>query len=53
MDTLYTIPPEKSAVICLDQMGPVAAKSDPGQHLVRTEPAEAKEQKADAIPKAV
>jgi hypothetical protein len=41
MDTLYTIPPEKSAVICLDQMGPVAAKSYPGQHLVRTEPEEA------------
>jgi DDE superfamily endonuclease len=28
-------------VICLDQMGPVAAKSYPGQHLVRTEPEEA------------
>jgi hypothetical protein len=28
-------------VICLDQMGPVAAKSYPGQHLVRTAPEEA------------
>ena len=28
-------------MICLDQMGPVAATSSPGQPLVRTEPAEA------------
>ena len=41
IDTLSTTPPDKSAVSCLDQMGPVAAQSSPGQPLVRTEPAEA------------
>lgn len=39
MDTLYPHPPEQSAVMCLDQRGPVAAKSSPGQHLVGAEPA--------------
>jgi hypothetical protein len=39
IDTLYPTPPEKSAVICLEQMGPVAAQSEPGQPLVHTEPA--------------
>jgi len=34
METLYTNPPEQRAVICLDQMGPVAAKSYPGPQLV-------------------
>jgi hypothetical protein len=38
METLYTTPPAQSAVICLDQMRPVAAKSSPGQPLVGTAP---------------
>lgn len=36
--TLYTAPPPDSVVICLDEMGPVAAKSYPGARLVRATP---------------
>ncbi len=32
--TLYTDPPPASAVVCLDEMGPVAAKSYQGQQVV-------------------
>src|ERR1700757_1998143 len=32
---LYTSPPAGSVVVCLDEMGPQASKSYPGQHLVR------------------
>ena len=41
MDTLYPHPPAQRAVSCLDQMGPVAAKSSPGQPLGGAEPAAA------------
>jgi transposase len=37
--TLYTAPPEGSVVVCLDEMGPEAAKSFPGQRLVPSDPA--------------
>ena len=40
IETLYSSPPEGSAVVCLDEMGPEAAKSWPGQRLVVTTPAE-------------
>jgi transposase len=33
IETLYTDPPEGGAVICLDEMGPQAARSFPGQLL--------------------
>jgi transposase len=36
IETLSTTPPRGSAVVCLDEMGPQAAKSFPGQELVRT-----------------
>ena len=36
--TLYTAPPAGSVTVCLDQMGPEAAKSFPGQQLVRAGP---------------
>ncbi len=36
--TLSTPPPPGSVTVCLDQMGPVAAKSDPGQAAVRPAP---------------
>jgi hypothetical protein len=35
---LYTAPPEGSAVVCLDEMGPESAKSFRGQRAIRTEP---------------
>src|SRR4030095_8903612 len=35
-ETLYTAPPAGSLVVCLDEMGPLSAKSYPGQALVRT-----------------
>src|ERR1700712_1408211 len=35
---LYTAPPEGSAVVCLDEMGPESAKSFRGQQPIRTEP---------------
>jgi transposase len=38
IDRLYTAPPEGSVVVCLDEMGPLAARSYPGQQPVRTEP---------------
>jgi transposase len=38
IETLYTTPPEGSVVVCLDEMGPEAAKSFPGQQLVSAEP---------------
>ncbi len=37
---MYTQPPVHSVVVCLDEMGPEAAKSWPGQRLVVTAPAE-------------
>jgi DDE superfamily endonuclease len=41
METLYTTPPAPSAVMCLEQMEPVAAKRYPGQQLVGADPAAA------------
>jgi hypothetical protein len=35
IEQLYTAPPASSVVVCLDEMGPQAAKSYPGQHLVK------------------
>jgi transposase len=35
IEQLYTAPPQGSSVICLDEMGPVASKSYPGQRVVR------------------
>ena len=35
IEQLYTAPPAGSVVVCLDEMGPQAAKSYPGQHLVK------------------
>jgi transposase len=36
IEQLYTAPPQGSAVICVDEMGPVASKSYPGQRVVRS-----------------
>jgi len=35
VEQLYTAPPAGSVVVCLDEMGPQASKSYPGQRLVR------------------
>ncbi|HZH47318.1 MAG TPA: IS630 family transposase [Roseococcus sp.] len=35
IEQLYTAPPESSIVVCLDEMGPQASKSYPGQRLVK------------------
>ena len=35
MEQLYTATPAGSVVVCLDEMGPQAAKSYPGQRLVK------------------
>src|SRR3954471_14546166 len=49
LETLYTAPPAGSVVICLDEMGPVSAKSYAGRALVhtRTRPAERAKQEID------
>jgi DDE superfamily endonuclease/Winged helix-turn helix len=38
IETLYTAPPGGSVVVCLDEMGPLSAKSYPGREPVRTQP---------------
>src|SRR5215203_534119 len=38
IERLSTAPPESSIVVCLDEMGPVSAKSYPGRGLVRSHP---------------
>jgi len=38
LERLYTQPPQDSVVVCLDEMGPTAPKSTPGQELVRAAP---------------
>jgi transposase len=38
IERLYTSPPAGSVVVCLDEMGPEAAKSFPGRQVVRAEP---------------
>src|SRR5438445_7700678 len=38
IETLYTDPPEGSVVVCLDEMGPQAARSYPGQQPIYAEP---------------
>jgi hypothetical protein len=38
IEKLYTTPPRGSVVVCLDEMGPQAAKSFPGEEPVHTEP---------------
>ena len=35
IERLYTSPPAGSIVACLDEMGPIASKSYPGQRVVR------------------
>ena len=35
IEQLYTAPPAGSVVVCLDERGPQAARSFPGQHLVK------------------
>jgi hypothetical protein len=35
IEQLYTAPPAGSVVVCLDELGPQAARSFPGQHLVK------------------
>jgi hypothetical protein len=40
IETLYTSAPEASIVVCLDEMGPVSAKSYQGQELVQIVPQE-------------
>ena len=37
IEPLYTAPPVGSVVICLDEMGPVSAKSYPGRQPLRTD----------------
>src|SRR3712207_9309001 len=37
IETLYTAPPEGSVIVCLDEMGPLSAKSYPGREPVRTQ----------------
>ena len=38
IEQLYTAPPQGSVVVCLDEMGPEAAKSCAGQELIRALP---------------
>src|SRR3954453_20973191 len=38
IEKLYTAPPPDSVVVCLDEMGPQAAKSFPGQQPIHTDP---------------
>ena len=38
IETLYTVPPEGSIVVCLDEMGPLSAKSHPGREVIRPQP---------------
>jgi transposase len=38
IERLYAAPPEGSAVVCLDEMGPESAKSFPGREVVRAGP---------------
>ena len=53
IETLYTAPSEGSVVICLDEMGPLSARSYPGSRSVRAvpqtseQPAERAKQEAD------
>ena len=37
IETLYTAPPEGSAIVCVDELGPESAKSYRGKRLVRAE----------------
>ena len=47
IEHLYTAPPVGSVVVCLDEMGPQASKSYPGQHLVRASEGERATQEID------
>jgi transposase len=47
IEQLYTAPPAGSVVVCLDEMGPQASKSYPGQHLVRASAGERATQEID------
>src|SRR5204863_4550924 len=38
IEELYASPPEGAAVVCLDEMGPEAAKSFPGTEVIRPAP---------------
>ena len=47
VEQLYTAPPADSVVVCLDEMGPQASKSYPGQQLVRPAGPEAERAKQE------
>src|SRR3954454_23286488 len=47
IEQLYTAPPVGSVVVCLDEMGPQAAKSFPGQQLVKPAAPEAERAKQE------
>src|SRR3954468_16915801 len=47
IEQLYTTPPAGSVVVCLDEMGPQAAKSFPGQQLVKPAAPEAERAKQE------
>jgi hypothetical protein len=47
IERLYTAPPAGSVVVCLDEMGPQASKSYPGQRLVRASEGERATQEID------
>ena len=47
IEQLYTAPPAGSVVVCLDEMGPQASKSYPGQRLVRASAGERATQEID------
>ena len=47
IEQLYTAPAAGSVVVCLDEMGPQASKSYPGQRLVRASEGERATQEID------
>jgi hypothetical protein len=47
IEQLYTAPPAGSVVVCLDEMGPQAARSFPGQQLVKPAAPEAERAKQE------
>src|ERR1700759_600558 len=47
IDQLYTAPPAGDVGVCLDEMGPQASKSYPGQRLVRASEGERATQEID------
>ncbi len=47
IERLYTAPPAGSVVVCLDEMGPQAAKSYPGRRVVKPAPPKAQRAKQE------